>query len=165
VLKATQYGVPTRARRAAVSALPLLSEGRRVREHLESVLDDRDPYLRISAVSALKTLGDSKARGALRRHLERELDGRVARRAREAARDLGQTQSEYKKLSDEFDSVKSELAELKTRLIKLEVKTGEVEKQPSLRGVAKARKKRTTSAKKTKKTVKGRRPKKTRGRS
>jgi aminopeptidase N len=157
VTRATAYGVPTRARRAAVSALPLLSEGRAVREHLENLLDDSDPYLRISAISALRTLGDSKARHALRVHIDRELDGRVARRAREAVRDLGQTASEQKKLGDDLEAVRSQLAELKTRLSKLEAKPTQGEKgdqgpESSAKQATRPRKKATRSPKKPSKT-------------
>jgi aminopeptidase N len=123
VFEATRYGHPTRARRAAIAALPLLSDGRAVREHLEKLLDDSDPYLRISVIAALRTLGDAKARRALGRHLEHELDGRVARRAREATRELGQSARDNKRLGDELEKVRGQLVELTMRLSKLEAKT------------------------------------------
>lgn len=121
VFKMTQYGAPTRARRAAIAALPSLSEGRRVREHLEQLLDDPGPHVRISAIGALEELADAKASGALRRHLRLELDGRVSRRAREALRNLSDAGSaRHKKLADEVETLRGELVELKTRLAKLE---------------------------------------------
>ncbi len=121
VMSMSEYGTPTRARRAAIAALPRLSEGRRVREHLERLLDDATPHLRISAISALEQLGDSKSRASLRRHLQRELDGRVARRAREALRSLSDSGSDrHKKLADEVETLQGELKELKTKLSKLE---------------------------------------------
>ncbi|HEY3254260.1 MAG TPA: M1 family aminopeptidase, partial [Polyangiaceae bacterium] len=52
VLKRTEYGVPTRGRRAAIAALAQISEGRKVREHLEDLLDDKDPHLKIDVVAA-----------------------------------------------------------------------------------------------------------------
>jgi aminopeptidase N len=74
-------------------------------------------------VDALLQLGDTKARGPLRRALERELDGRVARRLREALRDIGEAGSaERKRLGDDVETLRGELRELKTRLAKLEVK-------------------------------------------
>jgi aminopeptidase N len=122
VLKRTQYGVPTRGRRAAIAALVQISDGRKVREHLEDLLDDKDPHLKIDVVAALQSLGDPKSRGPLHRAKERELDGRVLRRLREALRDMGEHKAatERKRLNDELESVRSDLSELKARLSKLE---------------------------------------------
>ncbi len=121
VMTRTRYGIPTRGRRAAIAALAQLSDKRAVREHLELMLDDPDPYLRIDVVRAVQTLGDPKSRRALSRQLERELDGRVARRIREALRDMGDAPAkERKRLNDELENVKSELGELKVRLARLE---------------------------------------------
>ncbi len=125
VIARSRYGIPTRGRRAAVAALAALSDSRETRRELEDLLDDRDPHFRITVVDALLTLGDTKARGALRRALDRELDGRVARRLREALRDLGESGStERKRLGDELESLRGELAELKTRFAKIEGKHG-----------------------------------------
>jgi len=122
VIERTRYGFPTRGRRAAIAALAQLSEGRKVREHLEELLEDKDPHLKIDVVAALQSLGDPKARGALHRAKERELDGRVVRRLREALRDLSDSSStaEKKRVNDELENVRSELAELKARLSKVE---------------------------------------------
>jgi len=121
VAKRTRYGIPTRGRRAAVHALASLGEGRKTREQLEDLLDDKDPHFKIDVVTALTTLGDGKSRGAMRRALDRELDGRVSRRLREALRDMGDSPTQEKKrLNDELESVKDELTELKNRLAKLE---------------------------------------------
>jgi len=123
VFEMSAYGNPTRARRAAIAALPQLSEGRKVREHLERLLDDAGPHVRISAIDALEELGDEKGKGALRRHLRRELDGRVSRRAREALRDLGEgTNAQQKKLADDLETLRGEVAELRSKLAKLEGK-------------------------------------------
>ncbi|HEX2875059.1 MAG TPA: M1 family aminopeptidase [Polyangiaceae bacterium] len=121
VAKRTRYGIPTRGRRAAVHALASLGEGRKTREQLEDLLDDKDPHFKIDVVAALTSLGDGKSRGAMRRALDRELDGRVSRRLREALRDLGDNPTQEKKrLNDELESVRDELIELKNRLAKLE---------------------------------------------
>jgi aminopeptidase N len=138
VRERTRYGVPTRGRRAAVHALAALGEGKRTRERLEELLDDRDPHFKIDVVSALTELGDHKSRGALRSALEREHDGRVLRRLREALRDLGDSAtSERKRWNDELETVRSELVELKARLAKLESrKTKDAEKLPSPEGAA-----------------------------
>jgi aminopeptidase N len=122
-LEHSRYGHPARGRRAALSALATLGEGRRVREHLELELADKDPHLRIEAVHALVVLGDTKARGALRRALDKELDGRVKRRLREALRELGDGAAERKRVNDELETVKNELNELKARFARLEAKS------------------------------------------
>jgi aminopeptidase N len=123
VIERTRYGIPTRGRRAAISALARLGDSRKVREHLEDLLDDDDPHLRIDVVSALLSVGDARARGALRRRLDHELDGRVTRRIREALRDLGDSLvTERKRLSDDLEALRSELTEMKTRLSRVEAR-------------------------------------------
>ena len=124
VLKRTQYGFPTRGRRAAIGALVQISEGRKVREHLEDLLEDKDPHLKIDVVAALQTLGDPKSRGAMNRAKERELD--AVRRLREALRDMGEHKgaAERKRMTEELDNVRGELSELKARLSKIEAAKG-----------------------------------------
>jgi aminopeptidase N len=141
LIERTRYGVPTRGRRAAIAGLARLSDSRRVREHLEDLLDDKDPHLRAEVVGALHTLADPRARSALRRHLEHELDGRVARRIREVLRDLGETASgERSRINDDLEALRSELTELKTRLSKLEMKKKSRKEQAPKRS-ARARRK------------------------
>jgi aminopeptidase N len=126
LLARTRYGVPTRARRAAIRALPRLSSERRTREAIEELLDEKDPYLRVDVVLALADLGDSKARPALSRAMEREQDGRVRRRMREVLRDLSSnTRHEQARLQDELDRLRSELGELRLRVAHLEAHKGE----------------------------------------
>jgi len=120
VMEYSNYGQPTRGRRAAVSALSQLSDSRKVRLHLEDLLDDTDPYLRIDVVRALVRMGDLKARAALQKRLDRETDGRVERRLREALRELTSTAKPAH--TDEVEGLKGELAELKARMSKLEAK-------------------------------------------
>ncbi len=121
VLARTRYGIPTRGRRAAIMALPKLSTDRKVREALEELLDQADPYLKVDVVRALLEIGDVKSRGALGKQLERELDGRVRRRIREVLRDLGAAgKKETERLREELDSLRGEHASLKARLAKLE---------------------------------------------
>src|SRR4029079_2936373 len=62
VLARTRYGIPTRGRRAAIVALPKLSTDRKVREALEDLLDQADPYLKVDVVRALLEIGDVKSR-------------------------------------------------------------------------------------------------------
>ena len=123
ILKSSLYGVPTRGRRAAVHALASLSDSRETRHHLEDLLDDKDPHFRIAVIDALVQLGDTKARGALRRALDRELDGRVMRRLREALRDIGEAGAQdRKRLGDDLETLRTELSDLKQRLAKVEAK-------------------------------------------
>ncbi|HYP75000.1 MAG TPA: M1 family aminopeptidase [Polyangiaceae bacterium] len=147
VFKRTEYGYPTRGRRAAIAALPQISDGRKVREHLEDLLDDKDPHLKIDVVAALQFLGDVKSRGPLHRAKERELDGRVVRRLREALRDMGEHKAvaERKRLNDELDGVRGEVLELKARLSKVEASKA---KPPAATTAKKAPAKRAAKTKK-----------------
>jgi aminopeptidase N len=143
VAERTRYGVPTRARRAAIWALARLSDTRKVREQIEDLLDDSDPHLRIDAALALEHLADPRARGALRRRLERELDGRVARRLREALRDLGAEGRNRRTLSDDVEALKNDFGEVKARLSKLEAAKHEKEPPPKTRSRQNRRRKST----------------------
>jgi aminopeptidase N len=121
VMARTRYGISTRGRRAAIMALPKIGGDRKIREALEDLLDGTDPYLRVDVVRALVDLGDPKSRAALQRQLERELDGRVRRRIREALRDIGAAgKRDADRLRDDFEALRSEYGELKARFAKLE---------------------------------------------
>lgn len=123
LLSRTKYGVPTRVRRAAIRALPKVSSERRVRETIEDLLEDNDPYLRVDAVLALGNLGDSKARPALVHAISRELDGRVRRRMQEVLQNLvGSHKEERQHLQDELEKLRSELRAIRLRLSKIEAK-------------------------------------------
>ncbi len=125
----TRYGHPTRARRAAILALPKIADMRRARETLEDLLDDKDPYLRVDVVRALADVGDAKARPALRTKLDSDLDPRVRRRIREAMRDLGgEGKRAAEQVREELDKVRSDYSELKSRLAKVEAKLGKPDK-------------------------------------
>src|SRR4029077_13749140 len=121
----TRYGHPTRARRAAILALPKIADARRARETLEDLLDDKDRYLRVDVVRALADLGDPKARPALRMKLDTDLDPRVRRRIREALRDLGgEGKRAVEQLREDLDKLRTEHLELKARVSKVEAKNG-----------------------------------------
>ncbi len=120
----TRYGHPTRARRAAIMALPKLASDRKTRESLEALLDDADPVLRIDVVRALGEIGDGKARPALRDRLDVDLDARVRRRIREVVRDIGEPRRMADGLREELDRLQGEHQELKVRLAKLEAQLG-----------------------------------------
>ncbi|HSC88025.1 MAG TPA: M1 family aminopeptidase [Polyangiaceae bacterium] len=121
LLEWSQYGRPTRARRAAIAALGSLGEGRKVREHLGRLLVDKDPHLRTSVLAALERLNDPKARSFVHDALEHELDGRVLRRAKKTLAALGSDKSKaLQKQREETQRLEKELTELKVRLSKLE---------------------------------------------
>ncbi|HTU62630.1 MAG TPA: HEAT repeat domain-containing protein, partial [Polyangiales bacterium] len=133
VTERTRYGHPTRGRRAAILALAELGEGKRTRDKLELLLDDPDPHVRSDVVSALLRFGDPRCRTALRRALDQELDGRVLRRIREALRDLGETNTERKRVADEIEGLRGEVGELKARLAKLEAKAPTPPPKPAVK--------------------------------
>src|SRR5690606_19800670 len=125
VLEASQYGLPTRGRRAAILTLPELSQDRRVRRHLEALLEDPHPHVRGDVARALQSLGDPFARGALRGQLAREHDGRVRRRLRGAIDALTNAgKSTDRRLSRDLESLREKFEELEAKVGKLEQKKG-----------------------------------------
>jgi aminopeptidase N len=135
VVARTRYGVSIRGRRAAILALPKLSGDKKARETLEDLLDSPDPYVRVDVVRALAEMGDPKSRGPLHRQLDRELDGRVRRRIREALRDLGgAAKRETDRLRDELEALRNDHAELKARLGKIEAVVTPAAKGAKVRG-------------------------------
>jgi len=121
----TRYGHPSRVRRAAALAIPKLSTDRRAREHLEELLDDSDPILRIDVVRALSDLGDARSRGALRARSEVDLDPRVRRRIREVVRDLGGERKQTDQLKEDVEKLQSEQLDMRSRLSRLEARLKE----------------------------------------
>jgi aminopeptidase N len=133
LLAASERGAPSHARRGAVMSLAELVKGRRdrdairVRERLEQLLDDRDFRLQSTAIEALALLGDPACIAALERLAERDLDGRLRRRAREIVRDLREERGqgeELRVLRDELSAAQHELRELSARLTQLETRAG-----------------------------------------
>jgi aminopeptidase N len=127
----TRYGHPSRVRRAAALAIPKLSTDRRAREHLEDLLDDADPILRIDVVRALADLSDTRSRSALRSRVEVDLDPRVRRRIREVLRDLGSERKQTEAAKEELEKLQNEHAELKARVAKLEARAGKTQSKPA----------------------------------
>ena len=121
----TRYGHASRVRRAAALAIPKLSTDRRAREHLEDLLDDADPILRIDVVRALSDLGDARSRGALRARAEVDLDPRVRRRIKEVVRDLGGERKQTDQLKEDVEKLQSEQLDLKSRLSRMEARVKE----------------------------------------
>ncbi len=116
LVEGLKWGKPTHGRRAAAGALALLMRGRRdreardVREKIELLLVDRDFRVQAAAIEALGTIGDPAAIPALRRTIERELDGRLRRRSKEVIRDLG----EGAPLAEDVRRLRDEVGELRT---------------------------------------------------
>ncbi|MEZ4409675.1 MAG: M1 family aminopeptidase [Polyangiales bacterium] len=123
VMAAARYGVPSSTRRAAVGALAELGEGKTaVREALESLLDELDPYLSPEVLRALARLRDPRSAGPISRCADRADDGRVRRAAREALRDLNAREGgdEVRRLRDELDALKEESRALRDALRRVE---------------------------------------------
>ncbi len=120
----TRYGKPHLARTAATTALGKLGEGKpEVTEHLIRLLDDPWFRVRIEAAIALGDLLETKALDPLNRLIERELDGRVKRRAREAIRKIQagrEASDEFRRLREDVDKLREENRQLKERLGKIE---------------------------------------------
>jgi aminopeptidase N len=116
LVDAVKWGRPSQGRRAAVGALAQLMRGRRdreardVRERIELILADKDFRVQAAAIEGLAAIGDPTAIGALRRVIERELDGRLRRRGKEVIRDL----EEGAPLADDVRRLRDEVGELRT---------------------------------------------------
>ena len=121
----TRYGHASRVRRAAALAIPKLSTDRRAREHLEDLLDDSDPILRMDVVRALADLGDARSRTALRARAEVDLDPRVRRRIKEVVRDLGTERKQHEHLKEDVEKLQTEHVDMKMRLGRLEARLKE----------------------------------------
>ena len=128
LLEATGYGRVSHGRRAAMAALAELTRGRRdraereARERAEELLRDRDFRVQFAALEAIGSLGDPASIGPLREVVDRELDGRLRRRARELMRDLGEGRgatAELAALRDDVDRMRGELAVLRERVDRL----------------------------------------------
>ncbi|HEY6039169.1 MAG TPA: HEAT repeat domain-containing protein, partial [Kofleriaceae bacterium] len=124
-----RWGHPTQGRRAAAGALAQLMRGRRdreardVRERLELLLSDQDFRVQAAAIEALSVIGDPAAIPPLRRLIERELDGRLRRRAKEVARDLEEgapIAEDVRRLRDELGELRQLAGALRERVDQLE---------------------------------------------
>jgi len=134
LLAGTQYGRVSHGRRAALAALADLARGRRdraerdARERVEEILRDRDFRVQSSALEALGVFADPASVPALRDLVERELDGRLRRRAREILRDIGEARApaaEIASVRDEVEKLRGETARLREQLERLEAAAGD----------------------------------------
>jgi aminopeptidase N len=124
-------GNPPRVR--AVAAVALAGVGRRlanrdaVREALVDLLADPSFPVVMSAIAALRILGDDRAVAALHHLAESGGDGRIRRAAQISAFRIGkgaERTREVSKLSDDLDSVRKTNLDLLSRLERLETKLG-----------------------------------------
>ncbi|MGH7908057.1 MAG: M1 family aminopeptidase, partial [Candidatus Binataceae bacterium] len=122
------YGAPPRVRVAAIGALSRLAELSEV--HKSEILDriivlaeDPEFMVRMRLPEAFERIGDGRALGALRRMEERELDGRIKRRAQDAIAAIseGRTRAEETaRIREEVDKLREENRKLEERLSRLE---------------------------------------------
>jgi aminopeptidase N len=133
LVEGMKWGRPTQGRRAAAGALAQLIRGRRdreardVRERIELLLADRDFRVQAAAIEALAVIGDPGAIAALRRMVERELDGRLRRRGKEVIRDLedgAPLAEEVRRLRDEVGELRALAGTLRGRVEQLEAGGG-----------------------------------------
>jgi aminopeptidase N len=129
LVEGMKWGHPTQGRRAAAGALAQLMRGRRdreardVREKLELTLGDKDFRVQAAAIEALAVVGDPAAIPALRRLIDRELDGRLRRRGKEVVRDLEDNAplaEDVRRLRDELGELRTLTGALRDRLEQLE---------------------------------------------
>ena len=129
LVEGMKWGHPPQGRRAAAGALSILMRGRRdreardVRERIELLLADRDFRVQAAAIEALAVIGDPAAIPALRRVVDRELDGRLRRRGKEVIRDLGEgapLAEDVRRLRDEVGELRMLAATLRERVELLE---------------------------------------------
>jgi aminopeptidase N len=138
-----RWGKVTQGRRAAAGALAQLMRGRRdreardVRERIEHLLFDRDFRVQAAAIEALAVIGDPAAGDALRRLIDRELDGRLRRRSKEVIRDL----EEGAPIGEEVRRLRDELGELRTQIGALRERLDVYEATTEKRGKDKKKKK------------------------
>jgi len=117
-----------------VAALAELARGRRdraereVRERIEELLRDVDFRVQFAALESLAVLEDPASVPALRDVIERELDGRLRRRAREIVRDIGEAHNataEVSSLRDDVEKLRGDLARLREQLERMQAASGD----------------------------------------
>jgi aminopeptidase N len=118
----SSYGRPREARAAAVRCLGKLGEGSlEVVEYLSGLLKDYHVTVRMAAAEALKTLRDERALPHLEAQLNRELDGRVRRRIREAIEAIKEgSRAQLEQLREEVEKIREENRRLKSALARIE---------------------------------------------
>jgi len=131
ILEYTKPGVPQPLRLAAIRSLGTVSTGQTVDkveeilEQLEAISGETFYLTQVAVTSALGQMENVKAISILNSLTEQTPDGRVKRIAEEAVskvqKNIGSDKA-IKELRQEFDKLKQENQELKSRLAKLEAK-------------------------------------------
>jgi aminopeptidase N len=125
------YGRPPRARVAAIGTLARIARHKEpardeIVEFLTPLADDREFMVRMRLPAAFEEIGDARAIAPMRRLAERDLDGRIHRRASEAVAILGEGRShieEGNRLREDMDKLREQNKKLQERLEKLEAAT------------------------------------------
>ncbi len=132
----SRYGKPQRAREAAVAILGKLAKGKPdVLDYLHTLLYEPWWRVKMSAIVSIEEFRDTRSLAELQKLVDRELEGRIKRRAKEAIKkireDRDRTQ-EFKVLRDEIDRLKEDNRQLRDRLDILELKVkGSLKKKGS----------------------------------
>ncbi|HYA34598.1 MAG TPA: DUF3458 domain-containing protein, partial [Candidatus Binataceae bacterium] len=121
-------GRPPRARVAAIGAIAKgghFKESRRdeILDFLTPLVDDPEFMVRMRAPGAFEEIGDSRGIAPLERLRDRDLDGRIQRRARDAINSLIEGRSriqEGERIRAQMDKLREENTKLKERIDKLE---------------------------------------------
>lgn len=122
------YGRPPRARVAAIGLLAHIAHHKEatrdeIIDLLTPLADDREFMVRMRLPAAFEEIGDPRGIAPMRRLAERDLDGRIQRRANEAVAILSEGKShieEGNRLRDDLDKLREQNTKLKERLEKLE---------------------------------------------
>ncbi|HTR63320.1 MAG TPA: M1 family aminopeptidase [Candidatus Binataceae bacterium] len=122
------YGRPPRARVAAMGVLARMARQKEARR--EEILDfmsplseDREFMVRMRLPGAFEEIGDSRGIAPLQRLVDRDLDGRIQRRARAAIASIGEGRNRTEhdtKVREDIDKLREENKKLQQRLEKLE---------------------------------------------
>jgi aminopeptidase N len=132
ILEYTTPGIPQALRLPAIRALGAISTGQTpnnvewILEQLEEISRETFFLTQVAVVSALGQMETPKAIPILRSLADQTPDGRVRRIAEEAIQTVQQkvgSDQAVKQLRDEFDQIKKENQELKSRLENLEAKS------------------------------------------
>ncbi|HEY6394396.1 MAG TPA: DUF3458 domain-containing protein, partial [Candidatus Binataceae bacterium] len=110
------YGRPPRTRAAAVGVLAKLAtikENRRAEivDMLAPLSEDREFMVRMRLPGAFQEIGDHRALGALRRLQDRDLDGRIQRRASDAIASISEGRTrieEGNRMREDLDKIRDE---------------------------------------------------------
>ena len=122
----SKYGKPQKARESAVGVLGRLARGKPdVLDSLHNLLYDYWWRVKLYAITSIEEFRDTRSLAELQKLVDRELEGRVKRRAKEAMKkireDRDRTQ-EFKALRDDLDKLKEDDRKLRDRLDLLETK-------------------------------------------